>query len=123
MLAKFIKFGLVGFLGLILDFSITYLLKEKLRCNGLLANALGFAIALGSNYLLNRSWTFHSTDPRVFDQLSLFAAVSIAGLLLNTGILYICHNQAKQGFYTSKLCAIVIVCCWNFFANNFITFS
>ena len=30
---KFLKFGLVGFSGLLLDFGVTYIAKEKLRWN------------------------------------------------------------------------------------------
>ncbi|MFT6879189.1 MAG: putative flippase GtrA, partial [Arcticibacterium sp.] len=33
LLDKFIKFGLVGFLGLLIDFGITFLLKEKFGFN------------------------------------------------------------------------------------------
>jgi hypothetical protein len=36
MILKFLKFIIVGFTGMVVDFSITILLKEKLRYTGIL---------------------------------------------------------------------------------------
>ena len=63
MIFKFLKFGIVGLSGLIVDFSITILLKEKLKIHRYISNSAGFTIAASSNYLLNRIWTFESNNP------------------------------------------------------------
>lgn len=47
---KIVKFGLVGFSGLLIDFGTTYFFKEKLNSNKYLANAFGFCIAVISNF-------------------------------------------------------------------------
>jgi putative flippase GtrA len=60
LIAKFIKFCIVGFSGVFVDFGITWLAKERLRANKYLANSIGFICAASSNYLLNRNWTFKS---------------------------------------------------------------
>ena len=59
---KFLKFGIVGFSGVIVDFGITYFCKEKLRIQKFVSNAIGFCVAASSNYILNRLWTFQSTN-------------------------------------------------------------
>lgn len=123
MILRFIKFGIVGFVGMCLDFGLTYFLKEKMKCNRFLANALGFTTAVIINYLLNRIWTFQSLDPKVMRQLFSFSGISLLGLLLNIGILYYLHKQRRYNFYASKLLAILAVCCWNFLANDLITFN
>ena len=120
---KFIKFGVVGFVGLLLDFGVTYLVKEKLRWNKYLANSLGFAIAATSNYLLNRAWTFKSADPAIAVQFSKFLLIAVIGLLLNTLILFLLTDKGRFNFYLAKFCAIALVFVWNFSLNYLYTFA
>ena len=60
MFLQFIKFCVVGGTGVVVDFGITFLFKEKLKLNKYIANSLGFMAAASTNYLLNRWWTFRS---------------------------------------------------------------
>jgi putative flippase GtrA len=121
-LLKFFKFGLVGASGVVVDFGVTWLLKEQLRLNKYLANSMGFACAVLSNYILNRLWTFHSADPQVGVQFAKFAVVALVGLGMNNAILYFLNEQRGVQFYTSKLVATGIVMIWNFGANYLFTF-
>jgi putative flippase GtrA len=119
---KFLKFGLVGCSGMVLDFSLTYLAKEKLRWNKYLANSLGFTLACGSNYLLNRLWTFHSADPDIGWQFSKFFLVALGGLLLNNLVVFLLTEKLKINFYLSKVVAIGLGFFWNFGLNYLYTF-
>lgn len=65
---KFIKFGVVGLSGMVVDFGITYLFKERLKIHKYVANSLGFIVATGTNYSLNRLWTFNNHDPNTVTQ-------------------------------------------------------
>jgi putative flippase GtrA len=58
MIFKMLKFGTVGFIGMLWDFLITFLLKEKLKLNKYLANSIGFTCAVINNFILNLYWTF-----------------------------------------------------------------
>ena len=78
---KFLKFGVVGFSGLIVDFSITWLCKERLKIHKYLASSLGFIVATCTNYTLNRFWTFNNHDPASIIQFSKFFTVAIVGLI------------------------------------------
>jgi putative flippase GtrA len=120
---KFVKFGVVGFSGLFVDFGFTYACKEWLKIPKYVANAIGFSLAASTNYVLNRIWTFHSTDPEVLVEFSQFFAISIIGLAINTLILWTLVSKYNKHFYLSKLFAIAVVTLWNFFANYFITFG
>lgn len=120
---KFIKFGIVGFSGVFVDFSITWLTKEKFRIPKYVANAIGFTTAASTNYLLNRVWTFESTNPKVMVEYSEFILISMIGLAINTLILWILVSKFKWNFYFSKIFAIGVVTIWNFFANALITFN
>ena len=119
---KFIKFGIVGFSGLIVDFGLTWWSKEKLNLSKYLSNTIGFIVAATSNYYLNRLWTFASQDPEILLQYSKFFIVSLIGLGLNTLFLYGLHEHLKWNFYLAKLLAIGGVVIWNFTANYYFTF-
>lgn len=120
---KFIKFGLVGFSGLFIDFGITYLTKEKFRVPKYIANAIGFTTAATSNYFFNRIWTFKSKNPEVMVEFTEFFLISLVGLGLNTFLLWLLVSKFKMNFYLAKVFATVLVTIWNFLANAFITFN
>jgi len=120
---KFLKFGVVGFSGLFVDFGITFLTKEKLGIPKYVANAIGFITAATSNYFLNRVWTFQSHNPEVMVEFTEFFVISLIGLGLNTLLLWFLVSKFKINFYVAKIFAIALVTLWNFLANAFITFN
>lgn len=122
-LTKFLKFCVVGFSGTAIDFGLTWLCKEIFKVPKFLANAIGFVVAATSNYILNRTWTWGSTNEQVGVEYVKFFAVSLIGLGLNTLILYFFNEKLKLNFYLSKVIATGVVMLWNFFANNFFTFA
>ncbi|OFX80985.1 MAG: glycosyl transferase family 2 [Bacteroidetes bacterium GWE2_29_8] len=121
LLVKFIKFCIVGFSGLVIDFGVTYLFKEKAKFNKYIANAIGFICAASSNYVINRIWTFQSHGQIIRQYLS-FVSISAVGLLINTLILMYLVKKMKQNFYVAKFISILIVTIWNFCLNLLITF-
>lgn len=123
MLYKFLKFGLVGASGFVLDFAVTYWLKEKVRLNKYLANSTGFIVAATSNYFLNRSWTFVSSNPDIQSEYTLFIIISLIGLGLNNFIIYLLTSRFSANFYLSKVIAIIIVTGWNFTMNYLYNFK
>ena len=123
MFLQFIKFCVVGGTGVVVDFGITFLFKEKLKLNKYIANSLGFMAAASTNYLLNRWWTFRSHDPEVAQQYVQFVGMSAIGLILNNIIIYLLNDKARLNFYLSKLIAIGLVTLWNFFMNYYFTFT
>lgn len=123
MFLQFIKFCVVGGTGVVVDFGITFLFKEKLKLNKYIANSLGFMAAASTNYLLNRWWTFRSHDPEVAQQYVQFVGISAIGLILNNIIIYLLNDKARLNFYLSKLIAVGLVTLWNFFMNYYFTFT
>ncbi|MCA6415271.1 MAG: GtrA family protein, partial [Cytophagales bacterium] len=108
--------------GLIIDFGLTYLFKEKWRVNKYIANGVGFFSAATSNFFINRSWTFASADPDVGGQYLKFILFSIVGLLINSIIVWLLNDRLKKNFYLSKAAATIIVTLWNFLSNFLFTF-
>ncbi len=122
-LLKFIKFAAVGLSGVFVDFGVTYLCKEIFKIQKYISNSIGFTVAASSNYVLNRIWTFQSTNPDIAVEYTEFLIISLIGLALNNFILWFIITKFKINFYLSKLFAIGVVTIWNFFANAFITFA
>jgi putative flippase GtrA len=123
ILWKLVKFSVVGGSGLVVDFGLTYLAKEKLRINKYVANAIGFTVAATTNFFLNKRWTFGNSSPEVINQYTLFLVIALVGLALNQIILYVVHHYFRTNFYLAKLVATVLVVFWNFTMNYLITFA
>lgn len=121
--SKLLQFSAVGFSGLFLDFGITFLLKEKIKINPFLANAAGFYTAASSNYYFNRVWTFNSHNPRIAEEYSLFIGISLAGLFINSIILWALTRKMKMNFYLAKAIATAVTMLWNFIANLLLVFT
>lgn len=142
LILKFVKFGLVGGSGMVVDLGVLYLMRDVVGLPDLVANTISFTIAATSNYFLNRIWTFRSHEENVTVEYAKFLGVSIVGLLINTGVLWLSNALwpvAYQGtlaigvstqqafsiknFYLFKLLAIAITTLWNFFGNMLFTFK
>lgn len=120
---RFIKFGLVGISGIVIDFSVTWWCKEKWQLNKYISNSAGFCCALASNFILNRYWTFEQTGRLFVTQFATFALISITGLIINNLLLYLLSKYIKANFYLIKLAVIGLVFFWNYFMNFLFTFN
>ncbi len=122
-ISKIFRFGIVGCLGIAIDFSLTYLCKEKLHINKYISNAIGFSCAATSNFLLNNFWTFNeNNDSLLIDRFFSFFVISLAGLGINSLVIVLLTKKMNLNFYLSKIIAVGIVFIWNFLMNNYITF-
>ena len=136
LITKFIKFGVVGASGMVVDFGVLYLMRDVVGLPDLWANTISFTAAATSNYFLNRIWTFRSRERQVGVEYLKFLAVSVVGLGVNNGVLLLSRplwpdlysgTLAFAGveidiFYLFKLLAIAVTTLWNFFGNMLFTF-
>lgn len=127
LLCKFVKFGIVGFSGMIVDYAFLFLFKEICVWPAWLALAIAFAIAASSNYLFNRLWTFRSKEQQMGREYLRFIAVSVVGLGITELTMWLLGIwlpdwAADWRFYLLKFVAIVVTTLWNFFGNLLFTF-
>lgn len=122
MLAQFVKFCVVGASGTVIDFGLTYLFKEKVHLNKYISNSIGFLSAATSNYILNRIWSFENHNPAIGEQYMLFMSISLLGLLINNGVIYLLTKKLHMNFYVAKVIATGVVTLWNFVMNYLFTF-
>lgn len=122
ILQNFLRFCVVGALGVLIDMGITFSCKEWIKMNKYVANAIGFLVAASSNFFLNRWWAFQSTSADISIQYIKFVTIASLGLLMNTFIIYLLTDKLRWNFYISKITAMGLVTFWNFFMNYLFTF-
>lgn len=123
ILVKFLKFGVVGFSGVFVNFGVTWFFKEICKLNKYASNILGFVCAATSNYFLNRWWTFHSTNNQMGVEYGKYFLIALVGLGIDTLTVYLLNGKLKWNFYLSKVFAVGASTLWNFFGNLLFTFS
>jgi putative flippase GtrA len=125
LIYKALRFALVGFLGIAVDFSITWALSKLLGLNLYLSHSLGFLFAATSNFYLNLRWTFEdcNNDKNLPSKYLKFLFVAVIGLIISIAAIFILQKLNGVTFYASKLISIGIVFFWNFLVNNFFIFQ
>ena len=119
----FFKFSVSGLCGVLTNFLLTFLLKEKLFLNKYISNSSALTIALFINFILNRNWTYQVNLEPVFSQFLKFLLVVTVSVLINHFIVYVSHKNFKFNFYFSKLIAVALVFIWNFVMHSIYTFK
>jgi putative flippase GtrA len=114
------KFCAVGAVGYLINLAVyTVLLHAGLHY--LLAATGSFLVAVTSNYLLNRWWTFHDRRAGVARQGMQFFAVSVASLGANLLVLHILVTL-DTGKLVGQAVAIILVTPLNFVGNKLWSF-
>jgi len=119
----FFKFSVSGLCGVLINFILTFLFKEKLSLNKYISNSSALIIALFINFILNRNWTYQVNLDPLYNQFLKFLLVVSISVFINHFIVYISHKNFKFNFYFSKLIAVVLVFMWNFVMHSIYTFK
>lgn len=155
---RFIKFGFVGVLGFVIDAGTVLFLQntvlppvnelsEPLASNVALTQSTAFVLAVCSNFVWNRLWTYpDSRSHSAQRQLTQFAIVSIIGWVIRTlwiGLTYeplgslsttaiaslnsnyapALLDQHKVGTMIALFFGVIAVMFWNFLANRYWTYN
>ncbi len=128
LILKFVKFGIVGASGMVVHLCVLYLCRDVLGINTFISNTLGFIVAATTNYILNRIWTFRSHDKQVGMEYMKFIIVSLIGLGINNGTLWLSGRMlpewnADWRFYILWIFAVGVTTLWNFLGNMLFTFK
>jgi putative flippase GtrA len=127
---RFVKFAIVGFSGLIIDFTALNILAHLFNVASWLALAIAFIIAATNNFIWNRLWVYpESRKHSIWKHFPMFLIVNTVGLLINEAILFLFEmpieilvGSSVIGLNLTKAIAAVIVMVWNFFVNRLVTF-
>ena len=113
------KFGVVGASGFVVNLVI-YKLLLGIGAHG--AAAVSFVVSAGSNYLLNRAWTFRDQRGRFAHQGMRFLVVSAVAYCANLALLALFVEVLGIGKLLAQALAIVLVTPINFIGNKLWSF-
>ena len=99
-----LKFSLIGIIGVVINFLITFLLKEYLKVYKYVSNSFGYLIAISFNFLANKFFTFKSDNSKIYDEVIKFIIVTSIGILINHIIVYLLREK-KYEFLFFKNCS------------------
>jgi dolichol-phosphate mannosyltransferase len=123
VIKEFVKFGVVGGIGTIVNIIILYLLTEKVGIYYLISAIFSFIIAMSSNFILNKIWTFKENIRLGIKKKYLqFSLISILALLVNLLFLYIFTEFFGIYYIISQILGIGISLIINFLGNKLWTF-
>ncbi|WP_008317198.1 glycosyltransferase [Leptolyngbya sp. PCC 6406] len=120
---RFLRFGVVGFSGLFVDYTVFFLLFGQAGLGLTTSNILSAETAIINNFIWNDAWTFADFAQQQlgwaarFKRFLKFNLVCLAGLVLNTLLVNLFFNVFGINAYLAKFLAIVIVTFWNFWIN------
>ncbi len=138
---RFLRFAMVGMIGAVIDLGTFNFLSSWLGLTALIAQAFSFSLAVISNFIFNRYWTYpDSRNKPIISQLGQFIIVSVIGLTVRTLIfdqlqevlIRIASQMSPKNFFLSPTVVghnlslaivIVVIMLWNFFVNRFWTYN
>ena len=132
---RFLKFAIVGVIGMVVDLTILNLIyrlvlppllpaMEAAR-RLIVANSFSFTTAVISNFTWNRLWTFPESRQRpLIPQMGQYALVNVVGLGINNVVLYAVFHLITGlihdpfDYNLAKITAFGVVLFWNYFVNR-----
>ncbi len=116
---RFVRFGLVGGVGAVLNTALLYLLVHFGRWSYVPAAAVATETAILSNFVLNDRWTFHdargrSPWPR---RVARYNVVALGGLVVSLVALALLTATLHLHYLVANLMAIGVATLWNYTVN------
>lgn len=121
--ARFLRFGVVGFSGLAVDLTVFHILRQVVGLGLTRSTIFSAEVAIINNFLWNDIWTFRDISrwqkggKARLRRFLKFNAICLTGVILQTLIVNFLFNVLNVNQYLAKLIAIAFVVIWNFWVN------
>jgi putative flippase GtrA len=137
---RFLRFAVVGLIGAVIDYGVSNIAFAIFHIPSPIAATISFVLAVTSNFILNRYWTYpDSRSKSISHQLTQFAIVSLIGLgirfmfftWMEPPLITLFTGAPAHGIMTPDFLghnitltvSIGVVLLWNFFANRYWTYA
>jgi dolichol-phosphate mannosyltransferase len=102
------RFGCVGLSGVVVNMTLLWMLTEHFHVHYLLSSVIATEATILSNFLLNYIWTFGEMRAQqpLYRSLIKFNVISIGGLLLTVGLLFVLTDIVGMPYLLSNVLAI-----------------
>lgn len=117
LINQILRFGIVGGVAFVIDYSILYILIEFGGIDSLISAAIAFTISVIFNYIASIKWVFDVNKKQTKKDVIIFFGLSIIGLGINELIIYI-GNNINIHYMISKLASTFIVMIYNFITRK-----
>lgn len=116
---QFLKFALVGFASLAVEYLFLGYFLQALSMDYLLATTIAFIISIVVNYILSMKYVFsHKEDMSRKREFTIFAVLSAIGLGLNDLYMFIGVSLLNVGTMAMKLISTFFVTWYNYFSRR-----
>lgn len=145
---EFVKYGIVGVIGLIIDMGVYYLLVDVFHtaypaselfgkllswfgvagatdtqlADILISSIISSSLAVINNFILNSYFTFKVKDKKL-KRFVNFASIAIVGMVVSTILLTVMINYMSMNKLLAKAVSIFIVATLQFMVNKYFTFK
>jgi putative flippase GtrA len=120
--SSFLKYAIVGGLGLIVDMGLFYVFYEILHINYIVSNIMSSSLAVVHNFILNSWFTFKVKDKLLLRFIS-FYSIALAGMALSSGMLALMIDGMHMNSMVSKAISVCVVALIQYFVNKKLTFG
>ncbi|GAP20946.1 GtrA family protein [Leptolinea tardivitalis] len=137
---RFFKFAAVGAFGAVIDFGFFNLFTSLVGIPAIISSALSFIMAVASNFILNRYWTYpDSRSKPLARQAVQFLLISLVGMAIRLGLFALLEKPLISlaesylpnigltptfiGHNFTLAFAILVVMMWNYIANRYWTYN
>ncbi len=120
---RFVRYGIVGTLNTIIDFSVFALLLYVFHVNTYICQAVAFLAATFNSYAMNRSFTFKSNAKFMGVNIILFFVLNLISMSVSVGVLYFFHDIVGIQEIIAKVLTAPFVTAVNYFGNREIVFN
>ena len=122
LLTRASKFVLVGGTGVLVNSVALLLLFQWAHLPLVVASALSAELGIVNNFYWNDRWTFRRARHSV-TRFAQFNLVSLGGLVITTGTLWILASQLGLYYLAANLLGIALATAWNFAVNSLWTWG
>jgi putative flippase GtrA len=120
--SSFVKYALVGVVGLVVDMGLFYVFYEIVHINYILSNIMSSSLAVVNNFILNSIFTFKVKDKLLYRFISFFS-IALAGMALSSAMLALMIEGMNLNSMVAKAISVFCVALIQYYVNKKLTFS
>jgi putative flippase GtrA len=122
-LKSLFRYIFVGGIAFIVDYSLLYILTEKLKFYYIFSSFISFIAGLIVNYILSIKFVFEKRKMKNKKlEFMYFSLIGIGGILINQFLMWFFTEKIGFFYMYSKLLSVTIVFLWNFSIRKYFLF-
>ncbi|MDH6305288.1 putative flippase GtrA [Parabacteroides sp. PF5-5] len=116
------KYGIVGLSNTLITAIVIWVMMKVFDCSDVLSNIVGYIAGVLNSFVLNKQWTFKSSDSWMGSAIRFGIVFGICYSLQLGLLLWLNKTLSIDGYY-NQLIAMAFYTVINFLMNKFYTFK